>query len=157
MLDTSLLASATEVSTKPQTIVYQINPRAVWSDGTPLTYADFVYNWQAQSGQSRFTDAGGRPYAPADEAGYADIANVTGNPADPYTATVTFSSAYPDWRSLFSYLMPAHVARAIGFGSGFSDPVADLVSAGTTLFPSSTRAIRSSWSATPAIGAHRGT
>jgi peptide/nickel transport system substrate-binding protein len=133
VLDTSLLVSATEVSSQPQTIVYQINPRAVWSDGTPLTYADFVYNWQAQSGQARFSDVGGRPYTPADEAGYADIAKVTGSPADPYAATVTFSSPYADWRSLFSYLMPAHVARTIGFGSGFTDPVTDLVSAGPYL------------------------
>ncbi len=133
VLDTSLLVSATEVSSKPQTIVYQINPRAVWSDGTPLTFADFVYNWQAQSGKARFTDVGGRPFAAADNAGYADISQVTGNPANPYTATVSFSSPYPDWRSLFSDLMPAHVARAVGFGSGFTDPVADLVSAGPYL------------------------
>ena len=36
MLDTSLLDSATEVSSDPQIIVYQINPRAVWSDGCLL-------------------------------------------------------------------------------------------------------------------------
>jgi peptide/nickel transport system substrate-binding protein len=133
VLDTSLLVSATEVSSQPQTVVYQINPRAVWSDGTPLTYADFVYNWQAQSGRSRFSDVGGTPYKPLDEAGYDDISEVTGSPADPYTATVTFSSPYNDWRSLFSYLMPAHIARTVGFGSGFTDPVADLVSAGPYL------------------------
>ncbi|HUB69301.1 MAG TPA: hypothetical protein VL984_02665, partial [Acidimicrobiales bacterium] len=51
-LDTSLLDSAQEVSTSPQRIVYQINPRAVWSDGTPITYLDFAYNWQAQSGKA---------------------------------------------------------------------------------------------------------
>ena len=133
VLNTSLLVSATEVSSQPQTVVYQINPRAVWSDGTPVSYADFVYNWQAQSGQSRFRDVGGKPYTPADEAGYADIAKVSGNPAEPYTATVSFSSPYADWRSLFSYLVPAHVAQAIGFSSGFTDPVADLVSAGPYL------------------------
>ena len=133
VLDTLLLVSATEVSSQPQTVVYQINPRAVWSDGTPLTYADFAYNWQAQSGKARFADVGGAPYVPADEAGYDDIADVTGSPSDPYTATVTFSSPYPDWRSLFSYLMPAHIAQVIGFGSGFTDPVADLVSAGPYL------------------------
>jgi ABC-type transport system substrate-binding protein len=130
VLDTSLLVSATEESSRPQTVVYQINPRAVWSDGAPLTYVDFVYNWQAQSGQARFKDVGGVPYDPANEAGYDDIADVTGSPADPYTATVTFSAPYPDWRSLFSYLMPAHIAQVIGFSSGFTDPVADLVSAG---------------------------
>ncbi len=134
VLNTSLLVSATEVSSRPQTVVYQINPRAVWSDGTPVTYADFVYNWQAQSGQSRFTDAGGKPYTPADEAGYADIAKVTGNPADPYTATVTFSVALSGLAlAFFPTWCPPMSPQAIGFSSGFTDPVADLVSAGPYL------------------------
>jgi peptide/nickel transport system substrate-binding protein len=47
--------------------------------------------------------------------------------------TVTFSKPYPDWRSLFSFLMPAHVARQVGFDTGFRDPVADLVSGGPYL------------------------
>ena len=132
-LNTTLLTSATEVSSSPQTVVYDINPRAVWSDGTPITYADFVYNWQAQSGRASFVDAGGTPYTPVDKAGYDDISSVKGAPGDPYTVKVTFSSPYPDWQSLFSYLMPAHIARSVGFDSGFTDPVADLVSGGPFL------------------------
>lgn len=129
-LDTSLLSAVSEVSTNPQTVVYQINPQAVWSDGTPITYRDFAYNWQAQSGKAAFSDVGYTPFTPADEAGYDDIASVKGSPVHPYTVTVTFSASYPDWRSLFSYLVPAHIARLVGFDSGFTDPVADLVSGG---------------------------
>jgi peptide/nickel transport system substrate-binding protein len=105
----------------------------VWSDGTAITYADFVYNWQAQSGKKAFADAAGKAFTPLDQAGYDDISSVSGAPSDPYTVTVTFSHPYPDWQSLFSYLMPAHVARAVGFDSGFTDPVADLVSGGPYL------------------------
>jgi peptide/nickel transport system substrate-binding protein len=130
VLDTSLLNSATEVSSSPQVIVYQINPRAVWSNGEPITYADFVYNWQAQSGKAKFTDAGGKSFTPLDKAGYNDISSVKGAASDPYTVTVAFSHPYPDWQSLFSYLMPANVGRAVGFDAGFTDPVADLVSGG---------------------------
>ena len=36
-LNTDLLTSATLTSTSPQTIVYKINPKAVWSDGQPIT------------------------------------------------------------------------------------------------------------------------
>ena len=132
-LNTSLLTSATEVSTSPQKVVYQLNPLAVWSNGAPITYRDFVYNWEAQSGRDTFRDTGGARYAPLDEAGYEDISSVTGASAHPGTVTVTFSSPYPDWRSLFSYLMPADVGRAVGFNSGFKDPVADLVSGGPYL------------------------
>jgi peptide/nickel transport system substrate-binding protein len=130
LLNTSLLDSAAEVSDDPQTVVYQINPHAVWSDGAPITYRDFVYNWEAQSGKARFSDVGATPFTPIDQAGYDDIAAVRGNPAQPYTVTVVFSSPYPAWRSLFSYLVPAHIAQAVGFDTGFTDPVADLVSGG---------------------------
>ncbi len=132
-LNTSLLTSAEEVRSRPQVVVYHLNPRAVWSDGTPVTYQDFVYNWEAQSGRGRFRDKGGAAFKPLDAAGYDRIASVSGTPADPYTVTVTFSSPYPGWQSLFSYLMPAHVARAVGFDHGFTDPVADLVSGGPFL------------------------
>ena len=132
-LDTSLLDSAQEVSTSPQRIVYQINPRAVWSDGTPITYLDFAYNWQAQSAKAVFADTGGKPYTPMDVSGYDDIASVTGSPADPYTVTVVFSKPFAGWRSLFSYLVPAHVGQAVGFDHGFTDPVTDLVSGGPFL------------------------
>lgn len=37
-------------STSPQTVVYNINPQAVWSDGVPITAADFVYTWQQERG-----------------------------------------------------------------------------------------------------------
>lgn len=133
VLDTSLLSSAAEVASNPQVVVYEINPRAVWSDGVAITYKDFVYNWQAQSGKGQFKDKGGTHFRPMSTAGYDQIANVSGSPADPYAVTVTFSSPYPDWESLFSYLMPAHVAQAVGFDHGFTDPVADLVSGGPFL------------------------
>jgi peptide/nickel transport system substrate-binding protein len=129
-LNSSLLSSATQVSAAPQVVVYQINPRAVWSDGTPITYRDFVYNWEAQSGRNSFKDVGKAPFTPLDRSGYQRISSVRGSPADPYTVTVTFSSPDADWQSLFAYLVPAHIADAVGFDSGFTDPVADLVSGG---------------------------
>ena len=132
-LNTSLLTSATEVSASPQRVVYDVNPLAVWSNGVPITYRDFVYNWEAQSGRAAFRDVGGTRYTPVDETGYEDISSVTGTAANPRTVAVTFSSPDPDWRSLFSYLMPAQVGQSVGFNSGFKDPVADLVSGGPYL------------------------
>jgi peptide/nickel transport system substrate-binding protein len=132
-LNSSLLTSAVETSSAPQVVVYQISPQAVWSDGTPITYRDFVYNWEAQCGRERFVDTGGQAFTPLDKAGYHDISSVSGSPADPYTVKVAFSSPYADWQALFSYLVPAHVAERVGFDSGFTDPVADLVSGGPYL------------------------
>ena len=42
-MNADLLTSATVTTASPQTIVYVINPKAVWSDGTPITADDFVY------------------------------------------------------------------------------------------------------------------
>src|SRR5579862_6515243 len=65
VLDTEVVTSASVVKTNPQTIVYQINPKAVWSDGVPISASDFIYNWQAQSGDPKFKDVGGKPFLPA--------------------------------------------------------------------------------------------
>src|SRR5580698_7665881 len=84
VLNNQLLQSASVTSTgsEPQTVVYKINPKAVWSDGTPITADDFIYNWQAQSGNSAYTDVGGQPYDTASTSGYNQIQSVVGsNPA----------------------------------------------------------------------------
>jgi peptide/nickel transport system substrate-binding protein len=141
-LNTQLLESASQTSTSPFTIVYKLNPKAVWSDGTPITADDFIYNWQAQSGNTAYTDVGGKPYDDASTAGYNQITSVVGSaPASgaactPGTAadrnvglcpngdtiTVTFKPGFADWRSLFGDLVPAHIARTVGWNTGFASP-----------------------------------
>lgn len=121
VLDTELMDSAELVNTDPQTIVYKINPRAVWSDGVPINADDFVYNWQAQSGNQALTDVDGKPYDAASTAGYSQIRSVTGSDGGK-TVTVVFDKPYADWESLFGAgrpLIPAHVARQVGWNTGF--------------------------------------
>jgi peptide/nickel transport system substrate-binding protein len=140
VLNTQLLTSATETSTSPQTIVYNINPKAVWQDGTPINADDFIYNWQAQSGNPAWTDVGGQPYDTASATGYDQIASVSGsNPpngaaCDPGSAadrnaglcpngdtvTVKYSTPFADWKSLFTNIVPAHIGRTVGWNTGFS-------------------------------------
>jgi peptide/nickel transport system substrate-binding protein len=50
--DPALITQAELQSTSPETVVYTINPRATWSDGKPVTAADFVYTWQSERGTS---------------------------------------------------------------------------------------------------------
>jgi peptide/nickel transport system substrate-binding protein len=140
VLNTQLMQSAVQSSTNPQTIVYKLNPKAVWSDGTPITADDFIYNWQAQSGNSAYTDVGGKPYDTASTAGYNQIQSVVGsNPAggaacapgsaadrnvgmcpNGQTITVTLKPSFTDWRSLFINVVPAHISRTVGWNTGFS-------------------------------------
>jgi len=117
-LNTNYVTSAKVTSDSPQTVVYQINPKAVWSDGTPMDATDFIYNWQAQSGDPKFKDVGGKPYQPASTAGYNQIKSVTGSNGGK-TVTVVFSKPFGDWKSLFSDIVPAHIAKTAGFNGGF--------------------------------------
>jgi peptide/nickel transport system substrate-binding protein len=142
VLNNQLLQSAVQTTNSPQTIVYTLNPKAVWSDGTPITADDFIYNWQAQSGSTSYTDIGGKPYDTAATAGYNQIQSVVGSkPAggaacDPGTAanrnvgmcpngqivTVTLKPSFTDWRTLYANLVPAHISRVVGWNTGFTGP-----------------------------------
>jgi peptide/nickel transport system substrate-binding protein len=117
-LNTELVTSAKVTSTNPQTVVYQINPKATWSDGTPISASDFVYAWQAQSGNPKYKDVGGKAFIPAGTSGYNQISTVTGSNGGK-TVTVVFAKPFADWQALFSDLMPAHIAEKVGFNNGF--------------------------------------
>jgi len=117
-LDTDYVTSAKVTSTNPQTVVYQINPKAVWSDGTPISADDFIYFWQANSGNPKYTDVGGKAFEPASTSGYNQIKSVTGSNGGK-TVTVVFSTPFGDWQALFGDLMPAHIAKTVGFNNGF--------------------------------------
>jgi peptide/nickel transport system substrate-binding protein len=120
-LNTDLVTSATLTSTSPQTIVYKINPKATWSDGTAISADDFIYNWQAQSGDPKYKDVGGKAFLAAGTSGYSSIKSITSSDSGK-TATVVFSQPYGDWRSMFSganAMIPAHIAKTVGFNNGF--------------------------------------
>ena len=98
-LNTDYLTSADVTSTAPQVITYTINPKAVWSDGSPITWRDFQVYWQALNGKNP-------AYQVAGTNGYADIASVTRG-TDDRQAVVTFAKPYGEWKTLFTPLTPA--------------------------------------------------
>ena len=99
ILDTDVVDKADQTSTSPQTIQYHINPKAVWSDGTPITYQDFAGMWKALNGVNTAFNI-------ASSNGYQNIASVSRGATD-QDVTVVFKTPYPDWKSLFSPIMPA--------------------------------------------------
>jgi len=133
-VNTDLLVGVEATSTTPLTIQYVINPKAVWSDGVPVTADDFIYAWQAQRGDG--VDVGGQPDQVASTLGYRDVASVTGSNGG-RTVTVVFTTPFTDWRLLFDHMVPAHIARKVGWNTGFTtfDPAVDL-SAGPMLLAS---------------------
>jgi peptide/nickel transport system substrate-binding protein len=141
-LNTQLMESATQTSNSPQTDVYVINPKAVWSDGTPIDGADFVYNYIAESGNAAWKDKGNQAFQAASTVGYNQIKSVTSSapPAGAACQTVTFygnlppaacgngdtvtvvySKPFADWKSLFTNLVPEHEAVKVGFNTGFNN------------------------------------
>ena len=92
--------SAELTAQQPQQVVtYKFNPKAVWSDGTPITVADVEAQWKANSG----TNAA---FKNSSANGYEQIESVAKG-ADEREAIVTFKQAYVDWKGMFSPLYPA--------------------------------------------------
>jgi peptide/nickel transport system substrate-binding protein len=86
-------------SEDPQVVIYDVDPDAVWSDGTPITVADLAAQWRALNGSDP-------AYRISVAAGYEDIASVEQG-EDDKQAVVTFANRYTDWRGLFDPLYPA--------------------------------------------------
>ncbi|SCX38176.1 peptide/nickel transport system substrate-binding protein [Klenkia marina] len=136
--DENILASepTLEDNGGQQVNTYEINPDAVWSDGTPITADDFAFTWKA----NRSADpADGGCEAVLSTNGYANIASVEGGGDDNKTVTVTYTEPYADWQSLFSTFLPAHLmdnedptalCETISNGFPIADGIIDDISAG---------------------------
>jgi peptide/nickel transport system substrate-binding protein len=122
MLNPAVATVAEVVNTNPETVVYTLNPKAVWSDGVAVTAEDFKYAWEEQRGDPVTSS----PDA-ASIAGYRDISSVTGSNGG-HTVTVKFSTTFTDWPELFAYLVPAHVMEKAGWNPACTtvDPAVDL-------------------------------
>lgn len=116
-LNEDLIESAQQTSASPQTIVYRINPRAVWSDGDPIDGRDFVYLWRTAYTRGA-KDVDGSDIATTTTNLYGVIDNVTVS-EDGRTVTVVLARPYPDWKTLFTLLVPSHIAERVGFNKGF--------------------------------------
>ncbi|MFI6395949.1 ABC transporter family substrate-binding protein [Nonomuraea sp. NPDC050540] len=103
----TLVTSAEKTADAPQTITYTIDPKAVWSDGTPISADDFVYTWRALDPRTC------PKCQAANNAGYDRIKSVKGS-GQGRTVTVVFDRPYVDWKALFSPILPAHVAKTYG-------------------------------------------
>jgi peptide/nickel transport system substrate-binding protein len=99
VINHNYLTSARLTSTTPQVVTYTINPQAVWSDGTPITWRDFEAYWRSENGTNP-------AYLVSGTVGYSDISSVARG-ADDRQAVVTFSHPVGEWEGLFSPFTPA--------------------------------------------------
>ncbi|MEP6852513.1 MAG: ABC transporter family substrate-binding protein [bacterium] len=103
ILNKDVVDKAELTSQDPEVVSYHINPKAVWSDGTPITWQDFNAMWKALNGKNKAFNV-------ASTNGYEQIASVEKGASD-QDVTVTFASKYPDWQSVFSPLTPASLNK----------------------------------------------
>jgi peptide/nickel transport system substrate-binding protein len=136
--DQNILASepTLDSSSGKQVNTYEINPDAVWSDGTAITADDFAFTWKAN--RSADPSDGGCASVLSTN-GYANIESVEGGGDGDRTVTVTYAEPYSDWQSLFSTFLPAHLmdnedptalCDTITNGFPIADGIIDDISAG---------------------------
>ena len=89
------------------TITYDINPAAVWDDGSQITAADFKATWEASLNTPASISTSGYDQVTAVEAGATDKQVV-----------VTMKAVYAPWRGLFSGLIKAASVKNIMDVSG---------------------------------------
>ena len=100
-VNTDYFTSIELTSEDPQVVTYTINPKAVWTDGTPITWEDIASQINATNGKNP-------EFAIASAAGSERVASVTRG-VDDRQAVVTFASHYTEWKGFFSgndMLMP---------------------------------------------------
>nr|WP_244167966.1 ABC transporter family substrate-binding protein [Mycobacterium paraffinicum] len=113
-INTDYFSSIELAGTAPQVVRYTINPKAVWSDGKPITWQDIASQVHALSGADP-------TFAIAGPNGADRVASVTRG-VDDRQAIITFARPYAEWRGMFSgnsLLMPASMtATPEAFNTG---------------------------------------
>lgn len=99
-----------------QVTTYDLNPKAKWSDGSPITWADVKANWYVQSGKDT-------KYNATTTSGYSQISDVTQG-KDQFEAVVTYATPYADWQGLFLPFYPASQMSSVdSFNNGYKNKI----------------------------------
>ncbi len=97
------------------TLTFNINPDAVWSDGTPITSADVEFTWRAKIDTEGTLNTNG----------YDLITGI--DASDPQVAVITFSENYAPWPDMFGgtteYLLPAHAFASTDVSGDWNDAI----------------------------------
>src|SRR5438132_5129473 len=111
------LVTSAKVTAKPFTITYNIRKNANWSDGKPVTAADFIWSWQ------KIND-------PASQvAGRDGYDQITGAKSSHKGKTVKFffKAPYVDWKDLFltGSVLPKHLLEGEDYNKIWANCVCD--------------------------------
>jgi peptide/nickel transport system substrate-binding protein len=93
-VNTDYFTSIELTSADPQVVTYTINPKAVWSDGTPITWEDIQSQINATSGKDK-------GFAIAATNGSDRVEKVERG-VDDRQAVITFAKSWSDWKGMFA-------------------------------------------------------
>ncbi|MCA2209966.1 ABC transporter family substrate-binding protein [Nocardia rosealba] len=123
-VDTDFFTGVELTSTDPMRVTYTINPAAVWSDGTPITWEDIAAQANALSGRDK-------RYLIAITNGFEFVEKVERG-VDDRQAVLTFNTPYADWRGQFAGNTTLYPKSVTSTPEAFNTSLADAmgVSAG---------------------------
>ena len=90
-----VLVDRVDVQAQPFALTYHIKQEAVWSDGTPVSADDFIFT----------LDTIRNPANGTSKTGYEFVTQA--DRIDAKTVTLRFSQPYPNWRTLFEFVVPS--------------------------------------------------
>jgi peptide/nickel transport system substrate-binding protein len=97
---------------RPATASFSYKPQAIWSDGKPITCADFRATWQM------FVNPRNNVVS---REGWQDIRSVT---CKGKSGTVVFKTPYADWESIVTEnVMPAHIIQGQDMNTMFQNSI----------------------------------
>jgi ABC-type transport system substrate-binding protein len=105
-----LVSGVTFTKRPPFTLTYHIRPEARWSDGTPITAADFLFTHQAILKH-------GQP----DDLNRTEVRSVRA--LDAKTVRVVLRTRFAGWRGLFGNILPRHALRGEDLPRVWSDRI----------------------------------
>ncbi|MEV8095031.1 ABC transporter family substrate-binding protein [Kitasatospora sp. NPDC085879] len=89
-----LVDAKSETKDGKQVVTWTLNPKAKWSDGTPITWKDIEANWKSQNGSNTAFKA-------TSTTGFDQIESIVKG-ADDYQAIATFKTPFSEWQALFN-------------------------------------------------------
>ncbi|MFJ9413628.1 ABC transporter family substrate-binding protein [Streptomyces sp. NPDC101227] len=109
-----LLDASTKTVKGKQVVTWHLNPKAKWSDGTPITWKDIAANTRALSGHDK-------AFKVTSTVGFDQVADVKKG-KDDYEAVMTFDKPFADWKGMFNSAanQPLYPAKYVSDAKGFN-------------------------------------
>ena len=105
-----LVSNVTFTTRPPIALTYHIRPEARWSDGVPITAADFVFTHRAIV-RTR----------PEEDPHRTKVRSVRA--LDPRTVRVVLRARFAGWRELFPSVLPRHALTGVDLGRVWTDRI----------------------------------